>query len=281
MDILRLFLICKILSIMIVLTQLLAQVEVLTMHVGKYIRDEAEAFDPSQIEEKSLNSLVTHIDKGAEKRLASGLNNLLPQAGFITEEKMVAQEDRKYTWIIDPIDGTTNFIHGLPYFCISIALRQHDEIVLGVVYDISRDELFSAVKGNGATLNKKPIQVSKTIHLKDSILATGFPYHDYRSVQEYLEIFEYFIKHTRGLRRFGAAALDLSYVACGRFDGFFEYGLNIWDVAAGVLLIQEAGGKVVDFKGHNTFLESRQLIAGNSEVVMRMTNVIKGVYRYE
>ena len=263
---------------MIDLAGLLVDVQKLTLDVGKYIREEAADFDPQRIEEKSLNSLVTHIDKGSEERLASGLTQLLPQAGFLTEEKMVVQEDREYTWIIDPIDGTTNFIHQLPFFCISIALRWRDEIVLGVVYELNRGELFSALKSHGATLNGRPIQVSNAIHLKDSVIATGFPYHDYSSVTEYLNVFEYFIKHTRGLRRFGSAALDLSYVACGRFDGFFEYGLNTWDIAAGILLIREAGGNVVDFQGNQAFLEKRQLIAGNPEILMRMTNVIKGVF---
>ena len=262
------------------LSGLLIDVQNLTLEVGKYIREEAAGFDPQKIEEKSLNSLVTHIDKGSEERLAAGLTRLLPQAGFLTEEKMIAQEDREYTWIIDPIDGTTNFIHRLPFFCISIALRWHEEIVLGVVYELNRGEFFSALKDNGATLNGRSIQVSNAIHLKDTVIATGFPYHDYSGIREYLQVLEYFMKHTRGLRRFGSAALDLSYVACGRFDGFFEYGLNTWDIAAGILLIREAGGAVVDFRGDDNFLADRQIIAANPEVLMRMTNVIKGAFGY-
>lgn len=266
---------------MVDLSKIVTQVIRLAKEVGVFIREETASFDFHSIEEKSVNSLVTHVDKGSEKLLALGLQKILPQAGFLTEEKMVAQENRAYTWIIDPIDGTTNFIHQLPFYCISIALRKDAQMVLGVVYEINRREVFSAFAGGGAYLNNQPIQVRSSTHLKDAVIATGFPYYDYSKLDAYMHTLEYFMKHTRGVRRFGSAAMDMAYVACGRFDGFFEYGLNTWDVAAGIVLVNEAGGSVTDFTGGDEPLKRRELVASNAEISLRMTNVIRTAFNLD
>ena len=201
--------------------------------VGNYIRSESKILQRDAFEVKALNSLVTHVDKSAEEQLVQALKEILPEAGFLTEEKTVEQNEQSFTWIIDPIDGTTNFIHQLPFYCISVALKYEYDIILGIVFEINRKEMFSALKGEGAFLNDRSIQVSKATHLKDTVLATGFPYYDYVHLDPYLHVFEYFVKHTRGLRRFGSAALDLAYTACGRFDGYYEYGLM-----HGILLLE-------------------------------------------
>ena len=192
-----------------------------------------------------------------------GLRKILPEAGFITEEGMVQQTDsQEFAWIIDPVDGTTNYMHGLPVFAISIALQQNDKIISGVVYEINRDECFTAWLNGGAYLNEKPIKVSSAKYLKDSLIATGFPYYDFELMDNYINILKELMRKSHGLRRFGAAAVDLAYTACGRFEGFFEYNLKPWDVAAGTLIVQEAGGKVTDFKGGEDFVFGRELIAG-------------------
>ncbi len=244
--------------------QLLQEVIVLVKETGDFIRTEAQNFDTSKIEYKGKNDLVSYVDQEAEKRLVKGLSELLPGSGFIAEEGTSNHKSDTYNWIIDPLDGTTNFTHGLPIFAISIALVKRNELSLGVVYDISRDECFHAVKGNGAFLNHVPIQVSQTPSIDKALLATGFPYYNFDQMQQYLSIINEFMQTTHGLRRMGSAAIDLVYTACGRFEGFFEYNLNAWDVAAGALIVQEAGGVVTDFKGGNDFLFGREIIAGNS-----------------
>lgn len=244
--------------------QLLQEVIVLVKEVGDFIRSEAQNFDTSKIEYKGKNDLVSYVDQEAEKRIVQGLSELLPGSGFIAEEGTSNHKSDTYNWIIDPLDGTTNFTHGLPIFAISIALIKRKELVLGVVYDISRDECFHAVKGKGAFLNHVPIQVSTTSTIERALLATGFPYYNFDQMQQYLSIINDFMQTTHGLRRMGSAAIDLVYTACGRFEGFFEYNLNAWDVAAGALIVQEAGGVVTDFKGGDDFLFGREIIAGNA-----------------
>lgn len=164
------------------------------------------------------------------------------------------------------MDGTTNFIHGLPIFSISIALAHKNEIIAGVIYEINQDECFYAWKNGGAFLNGKQIYVSKTDKLDDSLLATGFPYYDYSRLDAYLQLFKHFMQNTRGVRRLGSAAVDLAYVACGRFDGFYEYGLNPWDVAAGIILVKEAGGNCIDFNEGKDYLYGREIIASNKNI---------------
>lgn len=243
--------------------QLLQEVIVLVKETGDFIRQEAQNFDKSKIEYKGKNDLVSYVDKEAEKRLVAGLNQVLPGAGFIAEEGTSTKRSDSYNWVIDPLDGTTNFTHGLPIYSISVALLKRGELTLGVVYDVSRDECFHATKGGGAFLNHMPISVSPVKSIDQGLIATGFPYYDFEQMNQYLAILNDFMQGTHGLRRMGSAAIDLAYTACGRFEGFFEYNLNSYDVAAGALLVKEAGGIVTDFKGGNDFLFGREIVAGN------------------
>ena len=220
-------------------------------------------FDAESIEFKGLNDLVSYVDKNAEKQLVRNLSKLLPGAGFTTEEETINSRGEVYNWIIDPLDGTTNFIHGIPTYAISIALYEYDQPVIGVVYEINRGEMFSAYKGGGAFLNNKKISVSKRKQLSECLIATGFPYYQFDKQAQYMKLFASLMQQCHGLRRIGSAAVDLAYVACGRFDAFFEYNLNSWDVAAGAFLVQEAGGSVMNFTGGEEFLQTREILASN------------------
>jgi myo-inositol-1(or 4)-monophosphatase len=246
---------------MIELQKILTRTKELTLEVGGYIEAEAARFDHHKVELKGLNDLVSYVDKTAESRLVDGLHKILPEAGFIAEEGSASHNEEEFRWVVDPLDGTTNFTHGLPVYSISIALMQKEQVVLGVVYEINRQEMFEAVRGHGAYLNERRITVSSRQKLADSLLATGFPYWDFKEMAAYLRILDDFMKNTHGLRRMGSAAVDLAYVACGRFEGFFEYNLNAWDVAAGSLIVEEAGGTVTDFAGGDNFLFGREIIA--------------------
>ncbi|MEM6642184.1 MAG: inositol monophosphatase family protein [Bacteroidota bacterium] len=235
----------------------------LCKEVGGFIRDERRTFSYKNVRhKKGPSDLVSYVDKGAEDRLVSRLKTLLPEAGFITEEETVQQQKKEYTWIIDPLDGTTNFVHGIPNYCVSVALMHEGNIVAGVVYEVTNDECFYAWKGGGAYLNGQVIQVSNATKLHDTLLATGFPYYNFENIDTYLKILKELMQSTQGLRRMGSAAADMAYVACGRYGGFFEYNLNAYDIAAGVILVQEAGGLVTDFKGGDNFLFGRELVAG-------------------
>jgi len=237
------------------------QVTNITRGVGGFLKNEIKKVNPDDIETKGLNNFVTYVDKNAEKRIVSELRRLLPEAGFIAEENADLQKKTVYNWIIDPLDGTTNFIHNVPLFSISIALVKNDELLLGVVYEVNLQECFYAWENGGAYLNGHKINVSACEHLQDSLLATGFPYHDYDRMDEYIELFKELMKSTHGIRRLGSAAVDLAYTACGRFDGFYEYGLNSWDVAAGALIVKEAGGLVSDFSGGKNYIYGSEMIA--------------------
>jgi myo-inositol-1(or 4)-monophosphatase len=242
--------------------------------VGNFIRAELGKVKANAIEVKALNSLVSYVDKEAETQLVKGLGALLPAATFLTEEETVKSEKGTYQWIIDPLDGTTNFLHQLPFFSVSVALQHEEQTVIGIVYEVNQKECFYAWKDGGAFLNEKSIQVTRTANLADTLIATGFPYYDYESIKAYLQVLEILMQNTRGIRRFGSAALDLAYVSCGRFDAFFEYSLNAWDVAAGILLVQEAGGKVTDFKGGSDYLFGKELIASNTGVSEEIFRII-------
>lgn len=253
------------------LEKLTHRVADLAIEVGFYIQKERAAFAKDSVVYKGLNDLVTHVDKGAEERLVAGLSTILPEAWFITEEG-TAGEGRSATtaspgtayWIIDPIDGTTNFVHGVPVYAISLALYKDGSLLLGVVYEINRQECFFAWQGGGAYMNGEPIHVNPTATLGESLLATGFPYYDFEKMQAYLGIVAQFMQLSHGLRRMGSAAVDLAYTACGRFDGFFEYNLKPWDVAAGILLVREAGGVVSAFDDDGDPLFGKQIIAGTA-----------------
>jgi myo-inositol-1(or 4)-monophosphatase len=236
----------------------------LVKEVGEFIRKERESFTYDAVELKSFNNLVSYVDKQAESKLIEGLGKLVPEAGFLAEEGTVQQSESQWQWIIDPLDGTTNFVHNIPAYSISVALAFEEDVYLGVVYEVTRKECFYAIKDKGAFLDGKPIRISTRKLLEESLIATGFPYHDFGKTRIYFDILEEMMRKTQGVRRIGSAALDLAYTACGRFEAFFEYNLNPWDVAAGALLVKEAGGTVSDFSGGNGFLFGREIIAGGN-----------------
>jgi myo-inositol-1(or 4)-monophosphatase len=256
------------------LQQIVNQVIELSKQVGAFIKQERSTFDPDKVEYKGLNDMVSYVDKTAEEKIVAGLEKILPEAGFITEEKTRNKIADRYNWIIDPLDGTTNFIHGLPVFSVSIALQEYGELVAGVVYEINLDECFYAWKGAPAYLNGKEIKVSNCPTISDSLIATGFPYYDFEKQPQYIALFTYLMKNCHGLRRLGSAAVDLAYTACGRFDSYYEYNLNAWDCAAGIVIVRQAGGEVVNFKGGDEVLDTRELLATNGKMTAEMLQVI-------
>ena len=251
------------------------QVANLTRATGAYIKNEIKNLNSDDIKNKGVNDFVTYVDQSAEKRLVSELGKLLPEAGFIAEEDTTLKKNDRYNWIIDPLDGTTNFVHGLPVFSISIALVENQEILLGVVYEINQHECFYAWKQGGAFLNGHKIQVSKSEQIKDSLFATGFPYTEFSRLEAYTEVFLHLMQNSHGIRRLGSAAVDLAYLACGRFDAFFEYGLNPWDVAGGAIIVKEAGGFVTDFTGGKNYLFGKEMVASNAGIYMEFIGIIK------
>jgi myo-inositol-1(or 4)-monophosphatase len=249
---------------------------------GGFIKQEAAKFDRSQTEYKAANNLVSYVDKETEKMLVSGLRQILPEAGFITEEGTAGEESNpeELYWIIDPLDGTANFIHALPIYCVSVGLVKNKIPIAGVIYHLGTEELFYGWQGGGAWCSPpapngggntiSPIggqgatrlKVSAASTLGDSLLATGFPYYKFEKQENYLKVLETLMQKCHGLRRMGAAAIDLAYVAAGRFEAFYEYNLNSWDMAAGALLILEAGGQITDFSGGQDWLFGGDVIAG-------------------
>lgn len=251
----------------------------LVKQVGAFISSEAKSFNQNVVEEKSFNQLVSYVDKNAEKKLVEGLLKLMPDAGFITEEETVASEENEFMWVIDPLDGTTNFIHQLPVYSISVGLTKNKKPVMGIVYEINRDEIFYAWENSKAFLNGKEICVKQNAELSKSLLATGFPYYDFDIMQKYLETLRILMKGTRGMRRMGSAAVDLAYVACGRFDGFFEYGLQAWDVAGGAFIVQQAGGKISDFSGSDDFIFGKEIIASSTNLYQPLFDVVNEKFK--
>lgn len=234
----------------------------LVKEVGYFIRQEAKNFDrENHTEFKGKNNLVSYVDKEAERLLVEKLKEIYPQAGFIAEEGTGERNVAGYNWVIDPLDGTTNFVHGIPIFSISIALiDDQEEVMLGVVHEVNSQECFYATKGGGAWLDGRQISVSPTALLSESLIATGFPYH-HENMKGYLNLLYDFLTKSHGFRRIGSAAVDLAYVACGRFEAFYEQNLNPWDVAAGALLVQEAGGRVTDFRRGSNYIFGKQILA--------------------
>lgn len=248
------------------LQDLTLKVNDLCREVGAFIRQEREKFTKDKVELKSKNSLVSYVDMTSEQKIIEQLEKLVPEAGFIAEEGTKSERGKEYNWVIDPLDGTTNFVHGIPVYALSIALIKGNEPIIGVVYEINMDECFSAYGDQPSELNGTPIHVSENTSLEISLIATGFPYYDYERVQDYIKMLRYYMNFTRGVRRLGAAAVDLAYVAAGRFDCFFEYGLSPWDVAAGAKIVINAGGKVADFKGGDDFIFGREMLATNTHL---------------
>ncbi len=244
---------------------------------SKIINRAALDIEHLQVTTKRQSDFVTEVDKAAEAAIIEVLRDAYPDYGILAEESGEALGrggGSEYQWIIDPLDGTTNFIHGFPQYAISIALAHRGQLIQAAVYDPGRNELFTASKGGGAFLNERRIRVSKCLKLESALIGTGFPYRIYDHIDAYLAIFKELARKTAGIRRPGAAALDLAYVACGRFDGFWEFGLSPWDMAGGVLLITEAGGLVGDLAGNESYLESGNLIAGNPRVFAQLLQVI-------
>ncbi|HWP43864.1 MAG TPA: inositol monophosphatase family protein [Blastocatellia bacterium] len=223
---------------------------------------------------KGAINLVTDVDLASERLIRDRIATHYPRHQVLAEESGLAESSSDYRWIIDPLDGTTNYAHGYPIFCVSIGLEYRGEMVLGVVYDPMRDELFTAERGGGAALNNRPIRVSATDDLLNSLLSTGFPYDIRTSRLTNLDHWANFAMNAQALRRDGAAALDLCYVACGRFDGFWELNLAAWDMAAGALIVAEAGGRVTDFQGVGFSIYKPEIIASNGLIHERMVEII-------
>jgi len=247
-------------------------------NVAQFILSEWKKVSWDDVYEKGDNNFVTYIDKKSEEMLVEGLKSIIPYSTFITEEKTIENKKSEYTWIIDPLDGTTNYIHQLSPVAISVALYHNNEPAVGIIYEISLKECFYTWKGAPAYLNNRTIKVSNKKLIKDSLIATGFPYYDYSRIPGMLKSLEYFFKNSHGVRRLGSAATDLAYVACGRFEAFYEYGLNPWDVAAGAFIVQQAGGIVSDFKGTKNYLFGKEIIATNSLVYHEFLKDINDIF---
>ncbi len=246
--------------------------------VGKFIKEEQPKILEHDIEIKGQNDFVSYVDKKAEFMLIEQLDKLIFDAGYIVEEGSREQQNKEFTWIIDPLDGTTNYLHGLSPHAISIALMNENELVMGVVHDITTGEQFYAWKNGGSWLDGTQIQVSNKQDIKSSLIATGFPYQDFSKTKEYLIALEYLMKNSHGIRRLGSAAMDLAYVACGRMDAFYEYGLKPWDIAAGAFIVMEAGGIVTDFSGNDNWLFGKELVCGNPHVGDELSKLIQSIF---
>jgi len=256
------------------LKKICIEMEMIAIQAASFITREAKKFDHRKTRVKGQHDFVSYVDLGSERILAEQLGMLIPEAGFLAEEGTSDKTGPEYCWIVDPLDGTTNFLHKLHPFSISIGLRKGKEIVAGVVYEIGRQEIFKAWKDGGAWLNGKRIRVSETQKLSDSLIATGFPYSDFSRIKSYIVCMEFMMKNTHGVRRMGSAAFDLANVACGRYEGYFEYGLKIWDIAAGTILIREAGGKVSDFSGDETYVTGLNIIASNNLIYNEFQEIV-------
>jgi myo-inositol-1(or 4)-monophosphatase len=254
------------------LENLLKQTIDISKQAGRFIESERTNFKFNQIEYKGQNDLVSYVDKQAESLLVDSLGKILPEAGFIAEEG--SGEPKKINWVIDPLDGTTNFMHGLPPYSVSIGLMDGDELLLGVIYIIPTDECFYATRNSRSFCNGEEIKVSGIKNFNEGLYITGYPYRDFSKIENFNKLMYYFLANTHGLRRFGSAAADLAYVAAGKSEGFFEFFLSPWDVAAGALIVQQAGGIVTDFKGGNNFIYGKELIAA-THVHPQMQKIIQ------
>lgn len=254
--------------------KLCTQVQKIARDTGSFIREEGKKVTASDVELKSRSSLVTYVDKTAEAAIVAELKKLIPESGFVAEEGTAGSKNEKFTWFVDPLDGTTNFIHGISPHSVSIGLAENNEMILGVVYEVGLNELFYAWKGSPAFLNGKEINVSTASKSENTLIGTGFPYYDFDRVEDYIAAMKQLMKSTRGLRRLGSAAVDLSYVAAGRFDAFFEHALHAWDVAAGAFILQQAGGKVTDFNGGKNWLFGGEIIAASNNYFEEFYGII-------
>lgn len=231
---------------------------------------------------KQASDFVTRVDKESEQIIINAIKKKFPHHHFLAEESVKDIETGEYRWIIDPLDGTTNFIHGYPVFSVSIALEYKEEIILGIIYDPLRDEIFTSEKGKGSFLNEQPVHVSAISSLENSLITTGFPFRKKYVIDNYLLLFKSIFNKVSDIRRAGSAALDLAHLACGRCDAFFEIGLSAWDVAAGSIIIKEAGGIVTDFSGGSDYLSTGNIVAGNpalhGDILKEVRDVFSGVF---
>lgn len=241
---------------------------------GAIINRASQDVGSLKIRSKTYNDFVSEVDQAAEQAIIETLQDAYPDHGFLGEESGHDRTDAENVWIIDPLDGTTNFLHGFPQYAVSIALMTNGQLTQAVVYDPNRNDLFTATKGRGAFLNDKRIRVSNRTKLQDSLVGTGFPFRDFSHLDTYMPMLRDMIRKASAIRRPGAAALDLAYVAAGWLDAFWEIGLSKWDIAAGALLIQEAGGIVGDFEGNETWLESGNIVAANPKVFAQMLQTL-------
>lgn len=240
------------------------------------INQAALRLDRLMVEKKATRDFVTETDRAAEAAIIETLAEAYPDHGILAEESgQTGSASSPFQWIIDPLDGTTNFIHGLPQYAISIALTKNGAVEEALVFDPARNELFTATRGAGATLNDRRIRVSRRVNMEEALIGTGFPFKDMRYIDPYLAAFKELAGTTAGLRRPGAAALDLAWVACGRLDGFWEFGLQAWDMAAGTLLVQEAGGLVSDLAGEGNFLKTGNIVAGTPKIFVPVLNAVR------
>lgn len=262
---------------MLDLKSLTEQVREIALQAGAFLRQERIGFDRNRVEKKSAHDYVSYVDKESERRIVAQLTALLPEAGFIAEEGSGTLADETYCWLVDPLDGTTNFIHNNAPYCVSIALRNREELLIGVVYEVCRDELYWTYKGAPAYLNDREIHVSATSELDEAFIALGFPY----NAQAYKPMAEHIVREcygrVGGLRLQGAAAAELCYVAAGRFEARIEGWLGPWDIAAGTLILQNAGGKVTDFSGGNDFYSGREVLATNGLLHNELLKTIREV----
>lgn len=246
-----------------------------TKEAGKFLKYNVGRVKNIEVKQGEARNLVSEIDKGSEEKIIAIIKRKYPTHAILAEESGASSAASDYKWVIDPLDGTTNFLHGLPVFCVTIGIEYKNEIVAGVVYDPNLDELFTAEKGSGAFLNGKRLKVSSATTLIDSLLVTGFPYDIAQNPDNAIGHFVNFLVEGQGLRRLGSAALDLSYIAAGRFDGFWEVNLNPWDMAAGVLFVREAGGRVTDFVGSESTIYKKQVLATNGLIHEAMLGVLQ------
>ena len=242
---------------------------------GAILREGFGTLKPDQIDLKGLGDYVTDLDRRSEEAIKNRIREDYPKHILLAEESGIECRDSAYRWIVDPLDGTANYVQGIPIYGVSVALKKNDTLLLGVVYHVDREEMFWAVKGEGAYLNGKRIHVSPREDMAYSMLASGFPWRSKDYLSPYMDCFKELFLKAAGLRRLGSAAIDLAYTACGRFDGFWEMKLGPWDIAAGVLLVQEAGGVATDFHGGTNYLASGNVIAGNPFVHKEILRVVR------
>jgi len=245
---------------------------------GAIINRASVDLDAIRVGAKGRSDYVTEVDHAAERAIVDTLLKAYPDHAVLAEESGASGQS-EYTWIIDPLDGTTNFIHGFPQYAVSIALRHRELITQAVVYDPTRNELFTATRGRGAFLNERRMRVSRRDKLPECLIGTGFPFRSLEHLDDYVRIFKSVTEHTAGIRRPGAAALDLAYVAAARLDGFWEFGLSPWDMAAGSLLILEAGGLVSDFDGEPGYLAEGNIVCGAPKIFPQLLQLVHAVHR--